>query len=346
MRSAASDDHAAWINALGMALGHRTATYKDEQGVTRRVTLRIAHSAFLQQGYPFEQAYLDALAERFGVGVRLTDFRGDPGASLKTINDWVRTRTTGRIPRLLAKSDLDARTRFVLVNAIYLKAAWERIFDPDLTVPAVFTLADGSRIKVPTMVGPKGLNWVRYASGTGWRGVEIPYIGHTLAMTVILPGDLAAFEKSMTPQRLAAIVGGVAKAPMFRTNRADRDHSIAYNVALPKFSFQTRTDLAEALAAAGMPRAFDPAGADFTGIVDPATSGEPGLYIQKTIHQAMIEVDEKGTTAAASTAVIGGAGGGPETVVFEVDRPFIFVIRDIQTGAILFMGRVMDPRAH
>ena len=347
MRDAATNANAAWMNALDRALDKRTSTYKDEEGATRKVTLRLANGAFLQRDYPFEQPYLDALAQRFGAGIRLTDFRADPAASRKTINAWVKDRTQGRIPRLLAAGDIKPSTRFALVNAIYLKAAWARAFSPGDTVSAPFRLASGTSVRVPTMVGPKEMGWVRYATGSGWRAAELPYIGGKLAMTVILPDTLKAFEKSMTRKGLDAIVGKVANAPLEWPNpKFPSDAGIAWKIALPKFSFESRADLKSALAAAGMPDAFEASLADFTGIADPAKTGEAPLYISKAIHQANISVDEQGTTAAASTAILGETGGGPETKYFKVNRPFIFVLRDVPTGAILFMGRVVDPRAH
>jgi serpin B len=197
------------------------------------------------------------------------------------------------------------------------------------------------------MVGPKEMGWVRYATGSGWRAAELPYIGGKLAMTVILPDTLKAFEKSMTRKSLDAIVGKVAKAPLMQPNpEYPGDAGFAWKIALPKFSFESRSDLKSALAAAGMPDAFAALLADFTGIADPARTGEAPLYISKAIHQANISVDEQGTTAAASTAILGETGGGPETKYFKVNRPFMFVLRDVPTGAILFMGRVVDPRAH
>jgi serpin B len=190
------------------------------------------------------------------------------------------------------------------------------------------------------------MGWVPYATGPGWRAAELPYIGDKLAMTVILPDTLKAFEKSMTRKGLDAIVGKVAKAPLIQPDPKYPDGGIAWKVALPKFSFESRSDLNSALAAAGMPDAFDASLADFTGIADPAKTREAPLYIAKAIHQANISVDEQGTTAAASTAILGETGGGPETRYFKVNRPFIFILRDVPTGAILFMGRVVDPRAH
>jgi serpin B len=346
MHDAATAAHAAWLNGLEAQIASRNVRVKDRQGVVRTVRVRIANAAFLQRGYPFEERFLDALAGRFGAGVRLVDYRSDPAAARKAINAWVKRRTDDRIPKLLAPADVRPETRFALVNAVFLQAPWATTFSPDETASAAFKLAGGERVRVPTMTGPKELTWVQYAWGKGWRAAELPYIGGKLAMTVILPDEIAAFERGLTAKRLTAIVDKVAAAPMEYPDPAyPDDPGIAWKIALPKFSFQSRADLAKALAAAGMPAAFDPALADFTGIVDPAASGEPGLFIRKVIHQATIEVDERGTTATASTAVLGETGGGPTTKVFRVNRPFLFVIRDVPTGAILFLGRVMDPRA-
>jgi serpin B len=154
--------------------------------------------------------------------------------------------------------------------------------------------------------------------------VEIPYIGDSLAMTVIVPDDLAAFEQALTADQLASITGGLAEAQVALT--------------FPKFSIETKAELAEILAALGMPSAFDER-ADFSGI----TTAEQ-LVISNVIHQANIDVDEKGTEAAAATAVVMRATAAPaEPVTLSVDRPFLFALRDVPTGAILFLGRVADP---
>ncbi len=218
------------------------------------------------------------------------------------------------------------------MNAIYLKAPWQYPFIDGSTERLPFVRADGSRVKVPTMYVDSGCGGVPlpYAKGSGWRAVELPYVGGSLAMTVVIPDNLAAFERRLTPALLAKVTGALEERGV--------------GLYFPKLSIDTRVDVGDQIAALGMPRAFDVERADFTGI---ATLPE-GFYISKIIHQANIDVDEKGTEAAAATAIgmaTGGPGcGGPELTV-KVDRPFLFLLRDVETGAILFMGRVVDPSA-
>jgi serpin B len=156
--------------------------------------------------------------------------------------------------------------------------------------------------------------------------VELPYVGGSLAMTVIVPDDLAAFERSLDAATVAEITGSLA--------------THAVTLSYPKHSIESKLELEAVLAAMGMPTAFEPGRADFSGI----TTDAP-LFISAVIHQANMDVDEKGTTAAAATAIVmrGSAPGGPVTVV--VDRPFLFALRDVATGTILFLGRVTDPTA-
>ena len=345
LRSAGADKLATAMNALDQALTSRSGTFKDGEGNKLDVLLKIANAPFAQRDLPIVQAFLDALASRFGAGLRLVDYKADPEAARRLINAWVKTQTKGRIPELLKKEppDITTLTRLVLVNAMYLKAPWLNPFDVNDTKPGPFTRADGSRVTVPMMnlVECQGLGIcdLPYAKGTGWRAVELPYLGGSLAMTIIVPDNLAAFEKKLTPTLLAQVTGAL------RTGPPGHEYTV-YHVALtmPKFGIETRANLADLLAAAGMPLAFDRLGADFTGIASPP---EGPLYISKVIHQANIDVDEKGTEASAATAVVMATGGGPDTesIVFKVDRPFLFVLRDVPTGAVLFMGRVVDPSA-
>jgi len=318
-----SDANAAWLNALEGALTSRSGTFKDLADKDMDVLLRIANAPFAQHGMPLEAAYLEALASRFGAGVRLVDYVTATEAARSAINAWVDDQTERRIPELLLPGDLDAMTRLVLVNAIYLKAAWLNPFPESLTAPGPFTRPDGSIVDVPMMSSVAGLP---YAAGDGWRAVELPYVGGSLAMTVIVPDDLGAFEASLDAEAFAALTSAMTT------------HSVT--LALPKFGLETRTELGPALTALGMPLAFDPANADFSGI----TAAER-LYISAVIHQANIDVDEKGTEAAAATAVVmrtTSAGGG-DAVSLRVDRPFLFALRDVPTGAILFLGRVTEP---
>ena len=321
MHGLASDDNATWLNALDQALATRSGTFKDDSGTDLAVALRIANAPFAQQAIPLEKAYLEALASRYGAGLRLVDYETATEAARKLINGWVDDQTEQRIPELLVPGVLTTETRLTLVNAIYLKAPWLTPFPADSTKPGSFTRADGSTVDVPMMATSAAM---RYAAGTGWQAVEIPYIGGSLAMTVIVPDDLATFEQALTADQIASITAGLV-----RTQVA---------LSLPKFSIETKAELADILSALGMPSAFD-ARADFSGI----TQAER-LQISDVIHQANIDVDEKGTEAAAATAVVMRATAMPaEPVTLTVDRPFLFALRDVPTGAILFLGRVADP---
>jgi len=310
------------LNALDQALAARNGTFTDAAGVGLPVTLQIANAPFAQRGLALLPAYLDTLAADFGAGVRLVDYQADPEAARQTINAWVKTQTDGRIPQLLGTGTVTPATRLALVNAIYLKASWATAFPADATQPAPFTRADGSTVSVATMSLSTSL---QYAAGPGWRAVELPYVGGSLALTVIVPDDLATFEAGLTEQGLAQVTSALAPREV--------------DLSLPKFSIETATSLAAALTALGMPLAFDPDQADFSGITT-----QQRLFISDVIHQADIAVDEKGTEAAAASAVVmAGTAAPAERVTLRVDRPFLFALRDLPTGAILFLGRVADP---
>ena len=321
LHNLASDVNASWLNALDAALTARSGTFKDATGQDLAVTLRIANAPFAQKGMALQQAYLDALASRWGAGLRLVDYINATEAARKAINGWVSDQTEQRIPELLQPGVLDTMSRLTLVNAIYLKAAWQDPFEASATANGAFTTAAGTSVTVPLMHATTGL---RYAKGAGWQAVEIPYIGGSLAMTVILPDDLAAFERAFDSATLGAITGGLADTQVTLT--------------LPKFSIETKAELGRLLEVLGMPTAFS-GSADFSGI----TTAEQ-LAISAVIHQANIDVDEKGTTAAAATAVVLRATGMPaQPVTLSVDHPFLFALRDVPTGTVLFLGRVSDP---
>ena len=238
------------------------------------------------------------------------------------VNAWVSERTEGRIPELLPPGVVDELTRLVLVNAIYLKAAWLAPFDEKATAPGAFKRLDGSTIDVPTMHDTLGL---RYAEGDGWQAVELPYVGRQLAMLVVVPDDLASFEAGLDGAALDTIVGAL------------EDERVA--LSLPRFGIESKLTLKDVLSAMGMPLAFDPTAADFSGI-----TSVDDLYISAVIHQANIDVDEEGTEAAAATAVVVSTTSlPPPPIPMNVDRPFLFALRDLETGAILFLGRVVEP---
>ncbi|MGD0863054.1 MAG: serpin family protein [Candidatus Limnocylindrales bacterium] len=294
------------------------------------VELDVSNAVFSQQGMSLEQAYLDALSSGFGAGVGLVDYANYPEAARQIINAWASERTKGRIPEVLQPGDITNATRIALANAIYLKAGWTNPFDPKATKTLPFTRSDGSRVSVPTMAMDHQLS---YSAGTGYRAVELPYGGAygTLSMMIVVPDNMTSFVNGLTTAELAGIVSGAR----------------AYDVdlTLPKFSVDSRADLADALKAMGMTALFDPDSADLSGITTDET-----LFIAKVIHEANIDVVEEGTTASAVTVASGeataaGPGPTPPHVQLHVDKPFLYFIRETTTGAILFMGRVDDPSA-
>jgi serpin B len=323
MAGLGADKNAAWVAALDASLNAKTATSQDASGDPVQVTLSSVNQPFAQRGYPLDPAYLTALGERFGAGLRMVDYIGDTTGARDAINAWVAEQTKDRIPKLIPDDQLDESTRLVLVNAIYLKAPWAVPFFEGATQDEPFTKLDGTTMQVPTMHTG---GFYDYAEGTGWQALQLPYAGNGLAMLVIVPDDLAAFEKTLDAGKLAGITGALASQDA--------------TVALPKFGAETSVDLAEILKAAGMPTAFQAGAADFSGI----TTADP-LYIGAVIHQANIDVDEKGTEAAAATAVEGlaGAAAPQDLKDFRADRPFLYALRDLESGAIVFMGRVTKP---
>jgi len=344
----------AGLNALDQALASRDATWQDDRGVPHQLALRIANAAFAQRGWAVVQDYLDAIAAAFGAGLRLVDYKADPEAARKAINAWVSQQTAKRIPELLGPGVVNGTNRLWLVNAIYLKANWQTEFERSATKSLPFTRLDGSRVSVPTM---SQQDTIPYATGPGWKATELQYLGvlgsTPLAMTLILPDDLAAFERALTASRLAGIVGKLDTARDHLYDDvacgADEqemiccDHPYDVSVLLPRFGIETKADLVGNLRSLGMDLATGPA-ADFSGITSPSE-----LYIAAVIHQANIDVDEKGATAAAATAVgmstTGGCGPSEplKVILLRLNRPFLFVLRDVETGAVLFMGRVVDP---
>jgi serpin B len=290
--------------------------------VERKVLVTIANALWGQDGHAFEADFLDALAENYGAGMRIVDFVGATEAARGVINEWVADETNDRITDLIPEGALGPMVRMVLTNAVYLDATWRVPFDPEATADGPFTLLDGPQVTVPIMHQEESLP---YASGEGWQAVELPYVGGELAMTILVP-DAGRYGE------IEADAGALLDAVRGSEVRMVR-------LGLPSFEFRTQTGLGDVLRRLGMPGAFDPATADFSGM----TAAER-LFISDVIHEAFIAVDEAGTEAAAATAVVMRATGAPmDAVTLEIDRPFLFSLYDRETGAVLFMGRVLDP---
>ncbi len=319
LHAASGDELDQALNALDQQLATR-AGHKGDDTRNGDVALSSANALFGQQGTSFEQQFLEALARYYGAGMRLVDYKAAAEAARLEINQWASDRTNGKIVDLLPAGSLTDLTRLVLVDAVYFKAPWAKRFGADGDQP--FTRADGSVVSAPAMtVSTTG----GYSQGPGWQTAEIPYLGGELSMVVIMPDDLAAFEGHLDGPTLGAIVSGPRESlTMLR---------------MPKFSFRTEVSLREQLSALGMPLAFT-LDADFSGM----TKAEQ-LKIDDVYHQAFIAVDEEGTEAAAATAVVMEAVSAPCCTSLIVDKPFLFAVRDVPTGAVLFLGRVTDPTA-
>jgi len=317
--------HTEYDDSAYFAAHPDAAATPDHTSVEPSSELLVSNQAFVQRELALDQAYLDRLNGAFGAGVGLLDFKSDPEAARALINRWAGNRTRGRIPNVLQPGDVDDSTRLALANAIYLKAAWQTPFDPAQTKPRPFKLTADKIELVQTMAGAVRSG---YSTGTGYRAVELAYGTSGLSMLVVLPSDMKAFSSSLDTARLRAIVDG--------------EKPYLVDLTLPTFSLNTRFNLTSALGQMGMPSAFSST-ADFSGMTT-----QESLRLQLVVHQANIDVVEKGTTAAAVTvtgiATTGGGSQTPPRVTFRVDQPFLYFVFDRSSSTILFMGRVSDPR--
>jgi serpin B len=310
------------FNALDLELARRGEGAQGKDGEGFR--LNIANTLWGQAGFQFLPGFLDALAENYGAGLRLLDFMNAPEEARVTINDWVSEQTEGRIKDLIPPGLINSMTRLVLTNAIYFNAAWATPFEAWATQDGTFHTLDGGGVAVPMMRQTESLG---YAQGQGYQAVEMPYDGGELSMVILLPeaGEFEAFEGALDAGQVDAVLGELAYRQVALT--------------MPKFEFESDFSLAKALTALGMADAFS-GNADFSGM-----TGAQDLFISDVVHKAFVSVDEAGTEAAAATAVVMEllSAAPQEPVEVTVDRPFIFLIRDIETEAILFVGRVVDP---
>jgi serpin B len=292
---------------------------------SRRTVLVIANRVWPQTGKALLPDFTKTLATSFGSTLAPLDFIKDPDAARTTINRWVSDRTAAKIPELLAPPNVTTSTRLVLTNAIYFKARWANPFMPSTTQDAPFTLVGGKKTTVPMM---RATAFYPYGETAAYQFVSLAYGDGSLAMHVLLP------KKGHTLAEVeAAALSGLGVVPQSRR----------VALSLPKFRLSGRFELADVLRELGVRSAFDAQTADFSGI-----DGLRELYISNVIHQAEVIVDEQGTEAAAATAVGMAAGAAPPTdapVPFVADHPFVIVLRDQETGANLFVGRVADPSA-
>jgi serpin B len=315
------------MNTLDQVLaGRNREEPPGPDGIERKVLLQVANALWGQQGFEFDQQFLGTLAADYGAGMRLVDYITAAEEARSAINGWIAEQTNDRIPELIPGGVLSAATRLVLTNAVYLDATWASPFDHDATWDAPFTRLDGSEVTVETMHQQL---MARHAAGDGWQAIELPYVGEELAMLFLVP-DAGSF---------ADVEGGVADGLFDEV--LENLGPAEVDLGLPRYEFRFKASVALLLADLGMPLAFDPARADFSGM----TAAER-LFISDVIHEAFIAVDEEGTEAAAATAVVMDlAAVQTDAIALQIDRPFLFSLYDRETGAVLFMGRVLDPTA-
>ncbi|MDL5360370.1 serpin family protein [Halalkalicoccus sp. NIPERK01] len=316
------DPHSAH-QQLQYELNERAAAVDDGE-----FELAVANAVWGLEGYPYREEYLELLETRYGAGLRTVDFVGDPEGAREEIDEWVAERTNDRIDELFPDGAFDRYTRLVLTNAIYLLADWHHQFDRGDTREEEFTTLEGRATEVPLM---RQTETFPYVEADGHQLVELPYVEGEVGMVVLLPaeGEFEEIEAEVTADRLAEFVDALDEAEG--------------EVVLPRFEFESGFSLTDLLSEMGMGVAFDPDAANFDGIA-PLDELEGNLFIDDVVHEAYVAVDEEGTEAAAATGVEVGVDSAPALDFRMVaDRPFLFLIRDRITGAVLFLGRVVDP---
>lgn len=336
-----------------------------------RYELSCANALWVDRSFPILADYVAIIDRWYGSGAaQQLDFAHDPDGAARTINDWVAARTNDRIRDLLAKGSVPAATPMIVTNTIWFRGEWQQPFDAARTQPQPFLLAAGGEVSVPLMRDghrhgvpyaafdgdgdlfatphevpgePGARQPPTYPDDRGFQMVELPYKGGELAMVVLVPQSrdgLPQLERLLTAERLH---GWLTKLGARQVD-----------TSLPRFRLDGDHELAPALQALGMHRAFtspeQPDGAQFAGISS-STDPRQQVCISRVVHKTMLDVSEKGTEAAAATAVLMAVGAAarplrmvPFHPVVRADRPFLFLIRDVKTSALLFLGRYVDPR--
>lgn len=299
------------------------------------VTLSCANRLFGQTGYDFQASFLNILTENYVSSFQLLDFAREPKTTTQLINTWVENQTHQRIQKIIPEGAIDQLTRLVLVNAIYFKAPWGKPFEVNDTKPRSFRIAGSKTKDVPTMVTTHSFGYGKFKD---FCAIGMPYSTGELQFLILLPdkaNGLPALEHKLNDSLLRECAHLKTQEVM---------------IYLPKLRIEPRLlALGGTLRALGMKSAFDePHGsANFERIAPRRPDGY--LYLSEVFHKTFVSLDEKGTEAAAATAVVVMTMGlGPQTkprpIKVHVDHPFLFAIQHCRSGACLFLGRVTDPR--
>ncbi len=287
--------------------------------------LHIANALWAQEGFKCLPTFQNLLSSDYHTDLLRVDFH-DQQSACGTINDWVFRQTEGKISRLFSTGSLPADTRMVLTNAIYFKADWLSPFSAARTRPGDFHVDGRAAAQPRTMMHAMGV--FPLVQNDQFQALQLPYKGGKIAMLILLPRSidgLTQLESKFSAKMVANAVAGVEPAQVA--------------MAIPKFKFSAEIGLSPTLKEMGMATAFTPGRADFSGI-----DGAGDLFISAALHKAYVSVDEQGTEAAAATGIV----MMPTVALlprntFTADHPFLFIIRDQVTGAVLFMGRIEDP---
>jgi serpin B len=311
--NAGYDALTGYLNAGGKAGGYQLA---------------VANALWGQKNVGFLASYTDTLQKSYSANLFDVDFSADSEAARQRINKWVEGQTKEKIKDLMPSGSINNMTRLVLTNAIYFKGAWQDEFNKKSTRDMPFTLGDGKETTTPMMYQSKRF---RYLAEEGFQAIALPYKDSQLSMVILLPkakDGLAALENKLTGEGLAEVLKKISAAGMTKVN-----------TSIPRFKTASTFGLNKTLADLGMPTVFTEA-ADLSGI-----NGRRDLSIQAAVHKAFVDVNEEGTEAAAATGIsIGVTSVQADPTVFRADHPFLFMIHDNATGAVLFMGRLMDPK--
>ena len=314
------------------------AIYNEINRGNKAYELRTGNALWAQYDYQFLEDYTSRIEQYYGGKVANLDFKQETEKSRQTINSFIEEQTNDKIKDLIPAGVLSPMTRLVLTNAIYFKGTWEWEFDKSDTRDQDFKIAPTNVVKTPMMYMDPDKARFNYADLGKLQILELPYKGEKISMLILLPKqgedyDYETGERIVSEYTLGDIEFSAEKLNEYKSQMQETKLD---SISLPKFEFDTKYFMKETLSSMGMPTAFG--AADFSGM-----DGTKNLQISQVIHQAFVKVDEKGTEAAAATAVVMRDTAAMPSNVFRADHPFIFIIQEKETGNILFMGRVTDP---
>ncbi len=314
---------------------------------TNAIELNIANALWVQEGFPFLPSFLETATNQYQANIGQADFISEASEVTDEINNWVAQETQNKIQNIVPPDAINAATRLVLANAIYFLGAWTIPFAETNTSTQPFYLSSTTLVPAPLMHQPllhmvgadSNLVTVTYnymqtypvqsgpLSSNDFQAIELPYGSNQLSMLILLPSQtdgLGWLEQQLSPAFLSNVLGQMRPQPV--------------EIFLPRFMMDSSFKLGKTLAAMGMSDAFTPFVADFSGI-----DGGQDLYVSSVLHKAWGQVNEAGTEAAAATVIVAVSTAVTVPPVFRADHPFLFLIRDTQTGSVLFLGRLTNP---